>query len=205
MKRRILSVLLVVSVFMTLNVIRVKAETDMEALEKEFFEFCDSNVKSTYEGDGVRIYDYIESDTMIFFYAQCDWIFMHQNVAKVESLGEWYFISGVRENGMSGLDVFVKSDGNIYPLETAYEQGIVTDPAPAAKLQGTMFCRMGDVNGDDVINVRDATNLQKYLAKKSADTITNKILKQKVFDMNMDGDVNVKDATAIQKRIAKIT
>ena len=204
MKRKIVSVLLTLVIFITFGVVGVKAQADIEALENEFFQFCDNNIKS-YEGDSVKIYDYVEADSMIFFNGQCSWIFMHQNVAKVESLGDCYFISGVRENGMSGLDVYVKADGTIYPLETGYENNVVTDLIPVSKLQGQMFCRIGDVNDDDVLNIRDATELQKFIANKEADTITNTSLQKKVFDMNKDEAVNVKDATAIQKRIAKIS
>lgn len=57
---------------------------------------------------------------------------------------------------------------------------------------------LGDVNGDGKLNIRDATAIQKHLAKIA--TLSDEVLP--VADYNADGKVNVKDATAIQKKIA---
>ena len=52
---------------------------------------------------------------------------------------------------------------------------------------------LGDVNGDGVVNVKDATAIQKYAAEMTVE------LNLKLADYNKDGYVNVKDATDIQK------
>ena len=57
---------------------------------------------------------------------------------------------------------------------------------------------LGDVNGDGKLNIRDATAIQKHLAKIA--TLSDEVLP--VADYNADGKVNVKDATTIQKKIA---
>lgn len=57
---------------------------------------------------------------------------------------------------------------------------------------------LGDVNGDGKLNVRDATAIQKHLARVTE--LDESELS--VADFNEDGRVNVKDATAIQKFIA---
>ena len=57
---------------------------------------------------------------------------------------------------------------------------------------------LGDVNGDGKLNIRDATAIQKHLAKIA--TLSDEMLP--LADYNADGKVNVKDATAIQKKIA---
>ena len=58
----------------------------------------------------------------------------------------------------------------------------------------------GDVDGDGVISIADATVLQKYLAN-----IVNFDDKQlAVADTNCDGSVSIADATQIQKYIANI-
>ncbi len=57
---------------------------------------------------------------------------------------------------------------------------------------------LGDINMDDKLNVRDATAIQKYLAKMTQVDETQLIL----ADYNGDLKVNVKDATTIQKKIA---
>ncbi len=59
---------------------------------------------------------------------------------------------------------------------------------------------LGDANEDGVVNVKDATLIQKHVASivnLSSAAIT-------LSDVNGDGTVNVKDATAIQKYVASI-
>ena len=59
---------------------------------------------------------------------------------------------------------------------------------------------LGDIDLNSTINIKDATQLQKYLAdiiKLSDDAKNN-------ADFNTDGKINIKDATAIQRSIAKM-
>lgn len=59
---------------------------------------------------------------------------------------------------------------------------------------------IGDVNNDGVVNVKDATLLQKSIAGTAAlDADTRYI-----SDVFYDGTISVKDATAIQKRVANL-
>ncbi len=66
--------------------------------------------------------------------------------------------------------------------------------APQLKYQ------LGDVNCDGKLNIRDATLIQKYIAKISSLSDEQTIL----ADFNTDGKVNIKDATLIQKKIANL-
>lgn len=59
---------------------------------------------------------------------------------------------------------------------------------------------LGDVNRDGKLNIRDATLIQKYIAKIS-ELDDEQIM---LADFNQDGKVNVKDATRIQKKIANL-
>ena len=56
----------------------------------------------------------------------------------------------------------------------------------------------GDVNTDGKLNIRDATAIQKHLAKIA--TLSDDALE--LADISGDGKVNVRDATTIQKKIA---
>ena len=56
---------------------------------------------------------------------------------------------------------------------------------------------VGDVNHDDVIDIRDATIIQKYVINIDVD------IDLTLADFNSDGRVNVKDITLIQKHIVK--
>lgn len=57
---------------------------------------------------------------------------------------------------------------------------------------------LGDVNGDKAVTIKDATLIQKKIAKLV--TFTDK--QDKAADVNGDKTVNIKDATMIQKKIA---
>ena len=59
---------------------------------------------------------------------------------------------------------------------------------------------LGDVNGDGKVNIKDATQIQKFAAKLIDLTDAEKIR----ADVNADTKINIKDATAIQKFVAKI-
>ena len=58
----------------------------------------------------------------------------------------------------------------------------------------------GDVNLDSKVNIKDATTLQKHLAKIL--TLSEDALS--VADTNRDGKVAISDATTIQKKIANL-
>ena len=75
-----------------------------------------------------------------------------------------------------------------------------SDPVPKVK---TVSFIVGDANQDNNVNVKDATAIQKYLAKfKGADLSKNGKM---AAEVNMDGNLNVKDATVIQKYLAKFS
>lgn len=57
---------------------------------------------------------------------------------------------------------------------------------------------LGDANYDKEVNIKDATEIQKYIAG----LITLEDDGRALADADGDGDVNIKDATAIQKHIA---
>ena len=71
----------------------------------------------------------------------------------------------------------------------------------------------GDVDNNGIINVVDATDIQKYvvnLTDENADENGNKFIDVNnaedvyVADVNGDGIINVVDATLIQKYIARL-
>ncbi len=58
----------------------------------------------------------------------------------------------------------------------------------------------GDVTGDGLVNIKDATYVQKAVAKVVALTEEQEAL----ADYDINGEVNIKDATMLQKHLAKI-
>ena len=96
--------------------------------------------------------------------------------------GEWYYYYGNGEYGITPE----KS-------EEFYTASSLAEPV-------TPFFESGDVNRDENLNIKDATLIQKFLAKISDLSPAQ----QKLADYNDDKKVNVRDATAIQKKIAHI-
>jgi hypothetical protein len=56
----------------------------------------------------------------------------------------------------------------------------------------------GDVNGDGVVSIKDATAIQKHAAM--LEQLPEEY--REAADVNADDNINVKDASAIQKYIA---
>ena len=80
-----------------------------------------------------------------------------------------------------------------------------TDPATAPTIASTtapiiLFLLLGDADRDDKITVKDATAVQKHIAKIKFLTAEGMF----VGDSDQDSKVTVKDATVIQKYIAKM-
>ncbi|MGN0448747.1 MAG: dockerin type I domain-containing protein [Ruminococcus sp.] len=60
---------------------------------------------------------------------------------------------------------------------------------------------VGDVNYDGIVNIKDVTSIQKYLA----DIISYVDIQKKVADVNRDGVINMFDATELQKSIINLS
>ncbi len=110
--------------------------------------------------------------------------------------------------------IYVPETQKLYPMETAFNQDI---PGIYKFFTEHTFGsqRIGDVNYDDELNIKDATLIQKNLAGLS--TIWNNLIEgldvfsqeeplpRYIGDFNRDGNMNIKDATAIQKHLAGIS
>ena len=67
-------------------------------------------------------------------------------------------------------------------------------------INGRAIGLIGDVDLSGKVNIKDASNIQKYMAKLMTFSEKNKAL----ADTDVSGKINIKDATAIQKYVAKI-
>ena len=75
-----------------------------------------------------------------------------------------------------------------------------TEPSETISTNPVLQYEMGDVNRDGKLNIKDATAIQKFLAK-----ITGFDYEQMTLaDYLADGKVNIKDATQIQKKLANL-
>ena len=102
----------------------------------------------------------------------------------------------------NGKVYHVENDGTFTDMNAKYENGFLvfeTDHFTVYIITISDIV-IGDVDGDGVVNINDATMIQKYLAELV--TFTHEQLK--AADTNGDGDVNINDATQIQKYIAEL-
>ena len=120
--------------------------------------------------------------------------------------GEELDTAGLKVNGVYNNGDVEEIDD--YTLEgfSSEESGKVTVTVTYKEQKAEFTVRiktgalLGDVNFDGKINIKDATAIQKHIAKLA--TLEDNGLK--VADVNGDGKVNVKDATEIQKFVANI-
>ena len=202
--KKILSVFLVLIMLVLLSTISISAEVDRDALENEFFDYCVSSLNTPDEDTTiVWINEYYESDGVLWFSGGCGWNPI-ATIMHISNWGDWYSISGLGNSELSVVGIYIKVNNEIYSLEDAWEERIVTDLTPATKLSTCFFYRVGDVNGDKQINVKDATALQKYIASFDMETDVHVRLHSAIFDMNKDDKINIRDATAIQKYLARM-
>lgn len=100
----------------------------------------------------------------------------------------------------------VEEDSTLTDMQAVYEDGFMvftTEHFSLYVLTGVKAeseYQPGDANKDSKLNIRDATAIQKYVAKLVE--FDEEALALADFDQN--GKVNVKDATAIQKKLAGI-
>lgn len=100
-----------------------------------------------------------------------------------------------------GYHIYVPAEEKIYTIEDAYEAGVDGIEYAFYNL-GTHGGLIGDVDFNDKLDVKDATQIQKILAGFEYDSIYYEWLDATIRDFNRDSYFNIKDATAIQKHIA---
>ncbi len=122
----------------------------------------------------------------------------HEIVIKYDT-DNWYDRNmsqahGHSDNNVTYHTVQFARTGDIVetPIEPPVTQPPTTEPEPVETYL------LGDADGDDKVNVKDATAIQKHVAgliTLAEDGIT-------AADVDANNNVNVKDATAIQKYVA---
>lgn len=82
------------------------------------------------------------------------------------------------------------------------ENAVISDSESndPSSINGEILGLMGDSDGNNTVDVKDATEIQKYAARMISLDDTAAAL----ADVDLNGNVNIKDATGIQKWIAKI-
>lgn len=103
----------------------------------------------------------------------------------------------------SGGTVFDQNDAKLVPtsINSAIKNGNCSTTLYAIWTPNTSTVKIGDINNDGVVNITDATMIQKQLVNLMEFTKEQKA----AADTNGDGIVNITDATNIQKSIVQIS
>lgn len=206
MIKKLLSTLFILTLLVSVNCIVTYADSgnfEYEVnLEYKFLEYCKKQLPSNDNKYSVTIYEQISYEDMLFFTGYYGGTPI-ATIVHVTDWGDWYSMSGLGNANLSVVGVYVQIGEEILSLESAYDNGLVTDLTPITKLKTAFFYRIGDVNGDKNLDIKDATSLQKYLVGINNETIIPP-LQNKILDMNKDKKINIRDATAIQKYLAKL-
>ena len=108
-----------------------------------------------------------------------------------------------------GYYVYRPAEDELYTLREAWNEN--PEEINQAFIDGALGELIGDVDKDNVLSVKDATKIQKCIARiedfDSEDEISGYTDDETetcdyISDFNRDGVRNIKDATAIQKHIA---
>ncbi|MEE1060861.1 MAG: dockerin type I repeat-containing protein [Ruminococcus sp.] len=97
-------------------------------------------------------------------------------------------------------DMYIYENGSIYTAGVVYKEGKI-DFETFKALGGMYF---GDINGDDIVDVSDVTQLQLYLANNTNDPLMNLLtgFASAYYDVNFDASVDVSDVTTLQMYLA---
>lgn len=88
--------------------------------------------------------------------------------------------------------------GDDVEFNTAYRSNVNVSIGGGGSRESLLGLAVGDVNQDGLLNVTDATYIQKYLAE----IVDFDSLSKRTADVNHDGIINVLDSTEIQKQLA---
>lgn len=111
-----------------------------------------------------------------------------------------------------GKCIYVPAENRVYSISEAYR--IQLEGIEKVFTEGGLGKRIGDMDKDRVITIKDATYIQKCIAGLEQFALdddlgewvysanADKRIPRFLSDFNRDGERNIKDATAIQKYIA---
>lgn len=195
-----ITALLISLLLLVFSCVSTSAEVDIDRIKEDYVTYLDETMDTQHHGI-IIIGEAYEENGVLYFFALCGHANFDDECHKI--IGSWYYNSKYTI-GPGGIGLFVQSDGKIYDLETAYNTGIITDLNPTLKVlnrSGLKVYPNGDANGDRVLNIRDATAIQKNLAGIETVLIREDV-QQVIMDTDKDSNITVRDATVIQKRLA---
>ena len=175
---------------------RLKINLDESGNDVGFYDY-----KEIYEYYSVSSADETEPDYVLAF-AACS--YQSPAIAQ-EIIGEYAVVSYAFYSPYTlGYHIYVPTEDKIYTLEEAYNANIAGIDKAFTE-SGIHAGLIGDADKNSKINIKDATMLQKHLAKiTDPKDYYREYLSEMIVDFNRDEVFNISDATAIQKYLAKI-
>lgn len=175
---------------------RLKINLDESGNDEGFYDY-----KEIYEYYSVSSADVAEPDYILVFAASC----LVCPIIVQETIGEYAVVSYSDYSPYSlGYHIYVPAEDKIYTLEEAYNENI--EGIDKAFTESGIYAGLiGDADKNSKINIKDATMLQKHLAKiTDPKDYYREYLSEMIVDFNRDEVFNISDATAIQKYLAEI-
>lgn len=175
---------------------RLKINLDESGNDLDFYEY-----EEIYEYYSVSSADEAEPDYVLVF-AACPY---NGPAIAEEIIGEYAVVSYAYYLPYTlGYHIYVPTEDKIYTLEEAYNANIAGIDKAFTE-SGIYAGLIGDADKNSKINIKDATLLQKHLAKITDPMdYYGEYLSDMIVDFNQDGLFNIKDATSVQKYLAKM-
>ncbi|MBQ8001718.1 MAG: dockerin type I repeat-containing protein [Ruminococcus sp.] len=171
-------------------------------LTEQSYDYCQYNNILEYKADGIATTEEATPDYILsyFSFGEASWALC------AEVIGDYVVKSNSIKNPYEvALFIFSTKENTVYTLKEAWDAQLPY----IEEILNYVGDRIGDVNYDNVINIKDATLIQKQLAdleKIENDKISYLTYTEGnpryISDYDRDGERTIKDATAIQKYIA---
>ena len=132
--KRLLCILLVFTLFTSICVIGVSANSIEEKLAEKFYDYCGGNKidwnspNISKDDQKVIIYEYKEVDNIVYFSAVACWL-APGCMGWIETFDKWNVYSP-DYNYPSESSLYVLIDDNVFSIGEAWKKGLVTDLTP---------------------------------------------------------------------------
>lgn len=210
------------SLFFCENLTTINLPSTLTEVEEDFVRSCDSLTTINFNGTKAQ---WEAFDTSIYFpiYVETEGIYVYCTDGEIELVAPYIegddFTIPSEPTESTPAATTAPADATVPTATTSTDpsepeatgttatepsESVPAETSPSESTTATAPAeseyQLGDANMDKKLNIRDATLIQKHLAKIT--TMSDEAVK--LADFNQDNKVNVKDATSIQKFIAGI-
>lgn len=177
------------------------------------------------ENDPISFEEYCSFVNMDYFYeikqlGECEngalvWVVNRGHVLGIKEffVGDFWLGLGCVYGGENEPGLVVYANGEMIYLPDAYEQGIITDSDMLNLCGGKhtigdvkhAIRRIGDMNGDNTLNVSDIIALKEFIMSNGSKNRYNRITNAHYGDFDKNEYVNVADIIALRNHIMTVS